>query len=75
LAITGTNVSDSKKDAIRAKPTESDKGKNIPLGTPDINKEGVKTARILRSMSKRGPATSLQASRIAFLLDFPRSRC
>lgn len=73
LAKTGTNVCDNKNEAIIAKPTDNDKGKNIEPGTPDMKNAGTKTARIHNIINNFGNAISLQASIIAILFGLPNS--
>src|SRR6266487_1217435 len=74
LERTGTNVSESRNEAIIAKPTARERGINIDLGTPVINKAGTKTAKMLSNIKNVGVAISLQASKIALDRDFPNSR-
>src|SRR5205085_8861534 len=74
LAKTGTSVCDNKNDAIIANPTARESGMNIDLGTPDINKAGTNTDRILSSINNFGRAISLHASHIALDLDLPNSK-
>src|SRR6266496_4756926 len=74
LERTGTNVSESRNEAIIAKPTARERGINIDLGTPVINRAGTKTAKMLSNIKNVGVAISLQASKMALDFDFPNSR-
>ena len=65
----GTKVCDNKNEAIMANPTDKDKGINMALGTPVINKAGRNTTRTLNRIRSLGVAISRQASRIARDLD------
>ena len=71
---TGTKVSESRNEAIIAKPTANERGINIDLGTPVINKAGTNTAKMLSNIKNVGVAISLQASKMALDFDFPDSR-
>src|SRR3954470_257454 len=74
LAKIGTSVCDNRNEAIIANPTARESGMNIDLGTPDINKAGTNTERILSSINSFGTAISLHASHIALDLDLPNSK-
>ena len=59
----GTSVLESKYDAIIAKPTASESGKNNAFAAPVMKKLGTKTARMQSMESERGPMVSSEASR------------
>ena len=68
-------VCDNRKETIMVSPIDSDKGKNIALGTPFIKNDGANTARIQSNINNLGNAISWQASSMASFLGFPISKC
>ena len=62
---TGTNVLESRYEAIIAKPTASDSGTNSAWAAPCMKNDGMNTARMQSIASSRGTAVSMLPCRTA----------